>query len=175
MNQNKKNINYKNKLSLILFYLFYSICSFGQSELEVCPIINIESTFALESSRELYIDEDVVMRRPSIFRIDSGKANINNGVFIFEYNKFSIAENCSTDENKQRIKDLFFGNSIHQKLWDMETSFIETPEGKYRCYKMNLEVMYLGEKNIPIKEGVKFIEKKIPVYLILDFKKIEAM
>lgn len=165
----------KNKILFSILCILYSFNCSAQKEYKICSIDSLEDYFALESSSSLFIDLDIVMRARSIFKTVEGKVDIKNGIYIFEYEDFSIVNNCISNENKEKIKKAFSGYIMHEKLRQLKTSIIETPEGKYRSYKMSLEIMYLGEKNISIKEGVIFVEKKIPVYLILDFKKIAAL
>ncbi len=161
------------KFIYILFVLI-SLKTNGQ-DLNICDVKHIEGDLAFESSYDLWSEDDMIYRRASLFVIQNDSIAYKEGLFGFEYG-LEVPKACINDQNRKAIKyfSTAINDSLHLVLEKYETTLLNSKEGQYKNFKLSLDVMYLGEGLIRIRQGGKFIKRKLPIYLVLNFNKIRG-
>jgi len=162
----------KKSKCLFIALVFVNISLFGQ-DLKTCEIRKVEGLFAYEASFDLWSEDDMIYRRASLFSLENDTVAFKRGLFAFEYG-VDVPKYCITPETEKAIK-YFSGSlndSIHSHIEGLNTKVLNTKEGKYKCIFLSMDVMFIRNEKIRIKEGANFFEKLLPLYLVLNFNYI---
>jgi hypothetical protein len=123
--------------------------------------------------------DDMILRQSALIGGDR-RPNYEYGLFLFEPHSFIIEDfkKCNYDsitfyKVKKSIETLY--DSIHIALMNMETKVTSYHKMNYKIFYFEFIAIYCGKMNVSVNKRGKVRLKKLPIYLIIDFVKVEPI
>lgn len=135
----------------------------------LCSIIELKDTFALESTQELWSADDMIFRRPALYRVVDDSLD-QRSIYIFENGVF-VPEACRNTEFVHLINhsSSLLNDSMHTILESKSAVNLQVNGNLYKALNLSFRAMYLGQQLIWVNPSTDTSRRLVATYLVLDF------